>query len=52
MRIGIDAHYVGVREGGNERHFENILRCLGRVAGGEWGERWPGRRKLRSLCGR
>jgi len=35
MRIGIDAHYVGVREGGNERHFENILRCLGRVAGGD-----------------
>lgn len=35
MRIGIDAHYVGVREGGNERYFENILRCLGPTAGPE-----------------
>jgi glycosyltransferase involved in cell wall biosynthesis len=29
MRIGIDAHYVGVREGGNERYCESIIRCLG-----------------------
>jgi len=28
VRIGIDAHYVGVREGGNERYCENLIRCL------------------------
>ena len=28
LKIGIDAHFVGVREGGNERHFESIIRCL------------------------
>lgn len=32
MRIGIDAHYVGVREGGNERYFENVIRYLGATA--------------------
>lgn len=31
MRIGIDAHFVGVREGGNERYCENLVRCLGRA---------------------
>ena len=31
MRIGIDAHYVGVREGGNERYCESLVRCLGRA---------------------
>jgi len=29
MRIGIDAHYVGVREGGNERYCESFIRRLG-----------------------
>ena len=28
MRIGIDAHHVGVQEGGNERYCENVIRCL------------------------
>ncbi len=32
MRIGIDAHFVGVREGGNERYCESFIRHLGRVA--------------------
>ena len=31
MRIGIDAHYVGVREGGNERYCENLIRCLAKA---------------------
>jgi len=31
LRIGIDAHYVGVREGGNERYFYSILKQLGRL---------------------
>ncbi len=29
MRVGIDAHNVGVREGGNERYCESIIRWLG-----------------------
>jgi len=28
MRIGIDAHYVGVRHGGNEQHFEQLIAHL------------------------
>jgi len=28
MRIGIDAHFVGVRPGGNEQYFENLIRAL------------------------
>jgi glycosyltransferase involved in cell wall biosynthesis len=32
VRIGIDAHYVGVRHGGNELYCENILSHLSRVA--------------------
>ncbi len=32
MRIGIDAHFVGVRHGGNEVHFENLIRQLARTA--------------------
>lgn len=32
MRIGIDAHYVGVRDGGNERYCENLLRHLAATA--------------------
>lgn len=28
MRIGIDAHFVGVRHGGNEYVFENIIKAL------------------------
>lgn len=32
MRIGIDAHYVGVRHGGNELYFENLLSHLSRIA--------------------
>ena len=32
LRIGIDAHFVGVREGGNERYFENVIRCLCRTS--------------------
>ena len=32
MRIGIDAHFVGVRHGGNEVHFENLIRHLARTA--------------------
>lgn len=32
MKIGIDAHFVGVREGGNERYCESIIRRLGRAA--------------------
>ena len=32
MRIGIDAHFVGVRHGGNEFYFENLLNHLARVA--------------------
>jgi glycosyltransferase involved in cell wall biosynthesis len=32
VRIGIDAHYVGVRDGGNELHFENLLSQLSRLA--------------------
>jgi glycosyltransferase involved in cell wall biosynthesis len=35
MRIGIDAHYVGVRPGGNEYHFENLIRALAGLAGEE-----------------
>jgi len=31
MRIGIDAHFVGVREGGNERYCESLVRRLARV---------------------
>lgn len=31
MRIGIDAHFVGVRHGGNEYLFENLLRSLARM---------------------
>jgi len=31
MRIGIDAHHVGVQEGGNERYCENLIRCLARA---------------------
>jgi glycosyltransferase involved in cell wall biosynthesis len=30
LRIGIDAHYVGVRHGGNEFYFENLLNHLAR----------------------
>jgi len=32
MRIGIDAHFVGVREGGNERYCEGIIQQLGQAA--------------------
>jgi len=32
LRIGIDAHFVGVRHGGNEVHFENLIRHLARSA--------------------
>lgn len=32
MRIGIDAHYVGVRPGGNESYFEQLLNALARAA--------------------
>jgi glycosyltransferase involved in cell wall biosynthesis len=32
LRIGIDAHFVGVRHGGNEVHFENLIRHLARTA--------------------
>ena len=28
MRIGIDAHYVGVRHSGNEQYFEGLIRAL------------------------
>ena len=28
MRIGIDAHFVGVRYGGNEEYFGNLIRAL------------------------
>src|SRR2546425_10639780 len=28
MRIGIDAHFVGIRHGGNEIHFENLINHL------------------------
>jgi len=28
MRIGIDAHFVGVRHSGNEQYFENLIRAL------------------------
>jgi len=28
MRIGIDAHFVGVRRSGNEQYFENLIRAL------------------------
>jgi len=28
MRIGIDAHFVGVRCSGNEQYFENLIRAL------------------------
>lgn len=31
MRIGIDAHSVGMGAGGNETHYENLLRWLARV---------------------
>ena len=34
MRIGIDAHFVGVRHGGNEYYFENILTHVARLARG------------------
>jgi glycosyltransferase involved in cell wall biosynthesis len=30
MRIGIDAHFVGARHGGNEHHFENVIKALAR----------------------
>src|SRR5437879_7422107 len=33
MRIGIDAHFVGVRYGGNEQYFANLIRYLSRQAG-------------------
>ena len=32
MRVGIDAHFVGVREGGNERYCESIIRALAGAA--------------------
>jgi len=32
VRIGIDAHYVGVRHGGNEFYFENLLNHLARIS--------------------
>ncbi len=35
MRIGIDAHFVGVRHGGNEVHFENLVRELARTSPGD-----------------
>ena len=34
MRIGIDAHFVGVRHGGNEYYFENLLTHVARLARG------------------
>lgn len=34
MKIAIDAHFVGVRHGGNEVHFENLIRHLARMASG------------------
>src|SRR2546422_5465532 len=37
MRIGIDAHFVGVRRSGNEQYFENLIRALLRRANGETG---------------
>jgi len=33
MRIGIDAHFVGMRYGGNEQYFANLIRHLSRQAG-------------------
>src|SRR3989442_567924 len=33
MRIGIDAHFVGVRHGGNEIHFENLINHLAQRPG-------------------
>lgn len=35
MKIGIDAHFVGVRPGGNEYHFENLIRALATASGPE-----------------
>lgn len=36
MKVGIDAHFVGVRHGGNEHHFENVIRSLaGQDAAGD-----------------
>jgi len=32
MRIGIDVHFVGVRSGGNEIYFENLLTQVARLA--------------------
>lgn len=32
MRIGIDAHFVGMRYGGNEQYFANLIRHLSRRA--------------------
>src|SRR5213592_3147270 len=32
LRIGIVAHFVGVREGGNERYCENLIRRLDAMA--------------------
>ncbi len=31
MRIGFDAHYVGIRYGGNEFFCENLINALGRI---------------------
>ena len=36
MRIGIDAHFVGVRHGGNEHYFEHVIRELARLGGAEY----------------
>ncbi len=33
MRIGIDAHFVGIRHGGNEIHFENLINHLADLPG-------------------
>jgi glycosyltransferase involved in cell wall biosynthesis len=51
MRIGIDAHYVGVRHGGNELYFESLLTHLSRIARAEdeyyvFSYRLAGRRRL------
>jgi glycosyltransferase involved in cell wall biosynthesis len=35
MKIGIDAHFVGVRHGGNEHHFGNVLRAMARLPQGD-----------------
>ncbi len=33
MKVGIDAHYVGVRHVGNETLVENLVNALGRLGG-------------------